>query len=80
LSAPAQQEKDMGLRSLDGYFRHYVGVVRWVDAFELDDYTKKIVRVDQPFPGVADGGCGFWRIWFDVAKGQLSAIDCNGEA
>jgi hypothetical protein len=49
----------------------------WVNAFKVS--FLRLIALDKPF-SIDDGGCGFWRVYRDVATGKLSGFDCNGVA
>jgi hypothetical protein len=69
------------LPELSSFARQYVGVVIggrkliWTNAFATFVLTDGN-RIDQPME-VDDGGCGFWRVYFDVASGKLNDFGCN---
>lgn len=74
-------QKDV--QELNQYARRYLGVMVkgrkriWIYGFNANDL--KSYRIDDAGTDVDDGGCGYWRVYFDVATGKFSGFGCNGE-
>jgi hypothetical protein len=81
LKAEHARQKNHGPGPLPSYLRQYVGILgkgRYVSVYAWIPFDAK----DDPCQvhGIKDGGCGVWRVTFDVKTGKLLDFACNGEA
>ena len=76
-----EHRKDSGPGPLSAYLRQYVGIVvdgkKLISVYAWQQFDKEDAC---SVMGIKDGGCGVWRVTFELKSGQLRDFGCNGRA